>query len=365
MITAAGRFHFLRGSVLWLGALCCLDGAGEATARSAPSRPGAAAAGIATATPPPLPSRRFGAIGYVNLADGASRLGLKLAWVSRGKKVKLTGPRVTAEIATDTREINVNGMRVFLGDPVADASGKLYVSRIDFERCLTPLLRPGFGVTTVARPKTIVLDPGHGGKDTGTSDNEKIYALDVAKRARKELEAAGYRVVLTRESDTFVELVERPAIANATRADVFVSIHFNALIKDRKTSGVEIFTFAPQHQRSADSWSPGKKDDTFTHAEPNNRFDHWNMVLAQTIHRRFLADLKTFDRGKKLAHWGVLRSLNCPGVLVECGFLTSDAEARKIATPAYRQKLAQVIAAGIREYSATVEGLRWTASARR
>ena len=74
--------------------------------------------------------------------------------------------------------------------------------------------------------------------------------------------------------------------------------------------------------------------------------------MAHHVQRRLVTDLKAFDRGKKLAHWGVLRGLNCPGVLIECGFLTSEVEARKIATPQYRQKLAEAIAAGIRDYAA-------------
>jgi N-acetylmuramoyl-L-alanine amidase len=96
---------------------------------------------------------------------------------------------------------------------------------------------------------------------------------------------------------------------------------------------------------------------------PVNRFDHWSVVLAQALQRRFVVDLKSFDRGKKLAHWGVLRQLNCPGVLIECGFLTSTTESRLIATPEYRQKIATALASGIRDYAAAGEGTRTKASA--
>ena len=321
--------------------------------RTAPSRPGstATAASVSTA---PVPIRKIGRVDYVSAADVAARLGLKLTWTVRGKKLVLSGPSARAELENDTRDITVNGLRVFLGDPIVDAGGQLYVSRIDFERALTPALRAGHGVAAPGTPKTIVLDPGHGGKDTGTSLHEKIYALDVAKRAKKALEAAGFRVVLTRETDRFLELVERAALANANRADVFVSIHFNALPNDKKTSGVEIFTCAPKNQHAAEWWSLLRRNDPHleTTDMPINRFDHWNVVLAQAIHRHFVHGLKSFDRGRKLAHWGVLRGLNCPGVLVECGFLTSDIEARKIATPEHRQKLADAIVAGVRDYAA-------------
>ena len=90
---------------------------------------------------------------------------------------------------------------------------------------------------------------------------------------------------------------------------------------------------------------------------PVNRFDHWSVVLAQALHRRFVVDLKSYDRGKKIAHWGVLRQLNCPGVLIECGFLTSVAEAKKISTPEYRQQIAESLAEGVEWYASVVRTL--------
>ncbi len=356
--------------VFVLGPLALVRGA-EQPGRSAPSRPGST---VASPAPPPPPAlgaattRRIGGREYVSAVEVAARLRLKLTWVARGRKLTLSGPGARAELENDTRDITVNGLRVFLGDPVVDAAGQLYVSRVDFERCLTPLLRPGHGVAAHPPLRTIVLDPGHGGRDHGTSSLEKTYTLDVARRARKLLEAAGFKVVLTRDTDTYLDLQERSALANANRASLFVSLHFNAIANDRRTSGVEIFTFAPQYQRSTNAWSPGTGNDTEREAAPVNRHDHWSVVLAQAVHRRFVSDLKTFDRGRKIAHWGVLRGLNCPGILVECGFLTSTAEARKIATPDYRQRLAAAVAAGIRDYAATAgdaRGKSAAASARR
>lgn len=348
MNPAAFRRFFFVSVLLALGAVHAADPG----PRAAPSRPGAPPARVADA---PLPTKKFNGITYVRVADLATRLGLKLTWIERGRKLSLTGAAGRTEIERDTRDVVVNGLRVFLGDPVVDAGEQLYVSRIDAERCLTPLLRPGHGLSVRPPPKVVVLDPGHGGRDNGTSAHEKTYALDVARRAKKLLEGSGHRVVLTRDSDVFLDLPLRAAVANAQRADVFASIHFNALPNDRKTSGVEIFTFAPQYQRSTNSWSPRGTDDTEREAAPVNRHDHWSMLLAQSIQRRFVVGLKAYDRGRKLAHWGVLRALNCPGVLVECGFLTSEAEARKIGTPEYRQKLAEAVAAGIRDYAAAVE----------
>ncbi len=320
--------------------------------RATPSRPQAAAADPSI--------RRFNKIEYVKLADVAARLGLKIAKSDRGRKAVLTGAKVKAEIESDTRDVTINGLRVFLGDKTEETGGEIYVSRTDFERCLTPLLRPGFGPGSSPVPagKVVVLDPGHGGKDNGTSRLEKVHALDVAVRARKILEGAGFTVVLTRTEDVYLTLAERPAIAQAKKADLFVSIHFNALPRDAKTSGVEVYTFPPPRQRGTNAWSPGERNNAEDDASPVNRHDYWSSALAHAIHGRFVNDLKSFDRGKKLMHLGVLRPLRCPGVLVECGFLTSEIEAKKIATPAYRQQLAQAIASGIRDYAAGLEAAK-------
>jgi N-acetylmuramoyl-L-alanine amidase len=212
-------------------------------------------------------------------------------------------------------------------------------------------------------PKVIVLDAGHGGNDPGRVNpplkiNEKTLTLDVARRVRRLLEADGFKVVLTRDTDTFIALPQRAAASNLVQADAFVSIHFNALPQDARTSGVEVYTFPPRGQRSTNSWSPGAKEDAEHHASPVHRVDGWSALLAHTLHGRLVGDLKAADRGRKLMHLAVLRPLQAPGVLVECGFLTSEAEARRIATPEYRQQLAVALAAGIRDYARAVESAR-------
>lgn len=360
MVTPAVRFPALILSTLGLFSFASGVAAEPVAGRAAPTRPAAAA-------PPAirvrqLPGRMFDRVEYVSLADVARELDLRLTPGERGRSVVLSDRAVRADVEPDNRDMTVNGLRVFLGEPSKEAGGQVYISRIDFERCLTPLLRPGLGVVARAEPKTVVLDPGHGGRDNGTSVHEKTFALDVAQRAKRQLEAAGFRVLLTRDEDKFVDLKERPAFAKANRADLFVSIHFNALRNDTRTSGVELYTFAPAKQHASGWWSGLSRNDPDLEAEdePVNRHDHWSVVLAQQIHRRFVVDLKVFDRGKKLAHYGMLRGLDCPGVLVECGFLTSEVEARKIGTPEYREKLAKAIADGVSDYG----GILKTASGR-
>src|SRR5436853_4063121 len=104
-------------------------------------------------------------------------------------------------------------------------------------------------IQKLARDRTVVLDPGHGGFDKGAISGygyEKDYALDLARLLRPFLQAKGFRVMMTRESDVFVPLELRPRIANATSDSIFVSLHFNATDRDRIASGFEIYSLTPR-----------------------------------------------------------------------------------------------------------------------
>jgi N-acetylmuramoyl-L-alanine amidase len=170
---------------------------------------------------------------------------------------------------------------------------------------------------------TVVIDPGHGGFDRGgipgQSVPEKMVALDTALRLQKLLERAGLRTVMTRTTDVFVPLSVRSAIANAQSDAIFVSIHYNAA---RRSSAHGIETYSE-----------------------NNR----GAVLAGRIQRQIITFVSTENRGIRSAEYYVLRKCRLPAVLVECGFLTNPTEAQLALTPAYRQRIAEQIAAGIIE----------------
>jgi N-acetylmuramoyl-L-alanine amidase len=246
---------------------------------------------------------------------------------------------------------------------------EFYVSKIDFERCLTPILRPALVGPLPARPKVIALDPGHGGVDNGMENKalglqEKVLTLDVAQRAKKLLEADGYKVVLTREDDRqlgpdkVTDFKNRDILVNQARADLMVSIHFNSLYPDTKTSGTEIYTFTRNGQRSDQSWSFAESNDAEPDASAVNAFDSWSSLLGYIMHAEVIGHLKTFDRGQKTKHLAVLRGLNCPGVLVESVFLSNEAEAKRAGTAEYRQEIAVAIVTGIQKYAAVLDALR-------
>jgi N-acetylmuramoyl-L-alanine amidase len=169
---------------------------------------------------------------------------------------------------------------------------------------------------------TVVIDAGHGGHDRGgipgQSVAEKDMTLDVAQRLRNVLSASGYGVVMTRDSDVFVPLGTRVAIANSYRNAIFVCIHFNAT-KRAGASGIETYFY------SRDS-----------------------LPLASAIHYFVTGGAPSANRGVRRRGYYVLRRTSVPAVLVECGFLTNPTEAAYAQSASYRQKLAEEIAAGVR-----------------
>jgi len=197
-----------------------------------------------------------------------------------------------------------------------------------------------------------VLDPGHGGFDKGAISGygyEKDYALDLARLLRPLLQAKGFRVIMTRESDVFLPLELRARIANATSDSIFVSLHFNATDRDPVASGFEIYSLTPRG-------APSTYEDGLTLASVNiqngTEEDAASVELSCCIYHSLLGQIDEFDRGIKRARFAVLRLTKIPAVLIEGGFLTERGESRLIANPAWRQKLADAICAGIDSYRA-------------
>src|SRR5216110_2252495 len=186
--------------------------------------------------------------------------------------------------------------------------------------------RRAVAVSEADRPSTVVvIDAGHGGFDRGGIPGqrvtEKTMTLDVAQRLKEVLTAYGYRVVMTRDSDVFVPLGTRVAIANSYRNAIFVCIHFNAARRG-SASGIETYFYSSQ-----------------------------SLPLASAIHYYVAGGAPSSNRGVRRRGFYVLRKTTVPSVLVECGFLTNATEANYAQSAAYRQKLAEEIGRGVRERS--------------
>ena len=291
------------------------------------------------------------------LGESIRQLGLSDAsrQASDGRSVERyvsrTGISLFAEYSKEF--VLVDGVKVMLDDAVGSQRGHLTVSKRDYDKVFVPL----FWDLPKDPVRRIVLDPGHGGKDTGKINgihkySEKAANLDTAARLKILLEKQGFEVVFTRTKDVFLDLDDRPAIATAAKADLFISIHYNAgPAGDTSSDGIETYCLTPSGQKSTNA---GKAKSTTT-AEPGNRFDAANMALAWGIQRRLVKSTGADDRGVRRARFAVLRTLSCPGVLIEGGFMSSRKEGDLIANPAYRQKIAEAVAAGISDYVQRVQ----------
>ncbi|HYC72009.1 MAG TPA: N-acetylmuramoyl-L-alanine amidase [Opitutaceae bacterium] len=346
---------------LLLAVAAAQSAAPKGPAPSAPKADKAVEPPESAARAPGWKTTKLYGVDYVSLADVAARLGLKTSWVRAREELRLEGEGTDLTFELDKRDLRWNGLRVFFGEPIITHRRMLWMAEIDVRTTLFPLLQPAT-VPPAGPLRVIVLDPGHGGTDSGTQNeklklHEKTFTLDVAQRLRPLLEARGYKVVLTREKDTrfhsspAVDLPMRADFANKAKADLFVSIHFNAL-GNGDVHGIETYAFTPGGLRSS---GEDERDPDGEKPQPANRHDHWSLVAAGAMHEKLRGQVEGFDRGLKRARWAVLRPLACPGVLVECGFLTNEAEARRISAPAHRQKIAEGIAAGIDAYAARVK----------
>ena len=171
----------------------------------------------------------------------------------------------------------------------------------------------------------VIIDPGHGGKDSGAIGiggvQEKNVILPIGKRIAEVLERNGIQVIMTRDSDYFVTLPGRVTMAQQANADVFVSIHANSAGESRpEVSGLETYHY--------DS----------------------GLTLAQIVHSKILQSLNVRDRKVRKARFYVLRKTSMPSILVETGFLTGRDDAAKLRTSAYQNQMADAIAQGILQY---------------
>lgn len=253
----------------------------------------------------------------------------------------------------DTREVVIHGLKHVLAFPVLERDGKLWVSRLDLSRTIEPALRPGF-VAGIERPRTVVLDAGHGGHDKGAVgpyQYEKNFALDVTRRVRDELRRAGVDVFLTRNSDTFIELPVRAEMAARKKDAIFVSLHFNAA-PNSAAQGFEIYSVTPRGAPSSQADELLARDMV---QEFGNAYELQSSVLANAIYHAMHGRLRMMDRGIKRARFAVLRLAKMPAVLVEGGFLSNPVDARRIASPKWRTQYANAVAEGILAYFALAD----------
>ena len=275
---------------------------------------------------------------YLLLKDIAKELkfdfkqGKKRTTLSKGKTKVVLYPR--------SDQFHINGIRIDLLSPTLTQDGKHYISRKDYQFSLVPLFKPE--TLKKHEVKLIVIDPGHGGKETGcqTKKNKEkdvnmVYSKDVVAALKK----MGYKVIMTRNDDSYVSLIGRAKFTQKMKGDIFVSIHQNYFSREG-AEGFEVFAMAPCN-------TPKNR---YKKPSPGNIHNLNNKALAYAIQKRAIPATKAYDRGVKHARFSVLRNNSCPAVLIECGFLSNHKEEKKLTSAKYRAKIVKAIAEGIDEY---------------
>lgn len=196
--------------------------------------------------------------------------------------------------------------------------------------------------------KTIFLDPGHGGRDSGAyyyGIAEKDLNLQVSRKLRKRLEELGYTVLTSRDSDVDVDFVtERSRMVNKTNADFFISIHFNATGNDTTLNlGIQTYSY------EEDADYPSKINQSW-HNNPD-RMSESNR-LAADLHSSLLTETGARDAGLLQATFAVLRETAKPAVLLELGYMDNPEENQRIRSEQYQDQLVEGIIKGIQKYYA-------------
>ena len=279
---------------------------------------------------------------YVYLPDVAKYYGM--TYSPNDKKTVLFSKYSLLSFTTDKKTCYINGIKIDLLFPVIKHKSYRCISSVDFMKTVDPIIR--HWALRKSIPRRIVVDPGHGGKDKGASGkrfHEKDIVLSISRKVSRLLKHIGYEVYLTRNSDVFIDLQKRPAIARRLNADMFISIHVNKADK-KDVSGAECFSMTPAGATSTYSRKPAYK------SYPGNKNDANNIALTYWIQRSLVGKTKAVDRGVKHARFMVLKESSCPSVLVEAGFLSNPQEEKLLGTESYQWKIARGIVQGILRY---------------
>jgi N-acetylmuramoyl-L-alanine amidase len=224
--------------------------------------------------------------------------------------------------------------------------------------------------------QTVVLDPGHGGRDPGAIGvggvREKDVTLAIARALREDLTERGFRVVLTRDGDRTLDLEERTALAEAARGDLFVSLHANAA-RRRSVRGVETYYLDENHERH--SLTVAARENGVDRAEVNalqrtlaelrvHEVSPQSRRLAELIQTHIVRGMPrayrpVADLGAKKGPFYVLFLSTMPAVLVEAGFLTNQIEAKRLGDARYVEAIAFQIAEALTRYREAGASVAW------
>jgi len=252
---------------------------------------------------------------------------------------------------------------------------RLRIAAVATACALALLSSPGGSEPRPERFDTVVIDPGHGGRNLGARGAggllEKDLVLDVSLRLAKRLEARGVSVVLTRRDDRFVSLEERTSIANDARGDLFISIHANAS-RSQNARGIETFFVSLEASDEAAQRLANLENQAFAGSEGVAKIaeDPLLGILGDLIATEHLVESQEFSglvqgklassrsRGVKQAPFVVLMGVQMPAALVEIGFLTNPEDERDLRSSLERSRLADGLAGAVGEFAERYDARR-------
>lgn len=304
--------------------------------------------------------------------------GITWQWDAISYQLVLEKDEHRAVLRPDAEIILVDSDTVYLRKPVIFYKGRLLIPLSLVEENLDRIFNEYYYRIPVRdiryRIDTIVIDPGHGGKDPGAIGRsglrEKDVVLDISKRLKRILERYRIKVILTRDTDRFISLWQRANIANTNKADFFISIHANAF-RSRWTSGFEVYYLSDALDDNARAVEAAENAALDLEAGLDFRpTDHlkatlWDIVntenrvesieLANVLCDSIEGQLYCKNRGVKSARFYVLKHAHAPSVLIEVGFISNKKEEAQLRKSSYRQEIADALAKGIIRYKTRYE----------
>lgn len=310
--------------------------------------------------------------------EGRPKGSIRRARAARAARTRRWAAALTATAVAVTAAFAVAALRDHAPRPAASAAVEPAPEEPGLAARLASALAagraaPAPGAVIPLEIGTVVLDPGHGGVDTGTASShglaEKEVTLDIARRLAALLEDRGCRAVLTREEDRSLTLRERAEIANAQRADLFLSIHANWL-PDRRARGFETYYLGPAQSAAAERLAAEEnRSSGFALADYRALLEGlWaearreeSRRLATLVQETLVATLGSTDRGAvdrgvMTAPFVVLVATEMPAVLVEVACMSNDREAHLLGSAEYRQQLAEALLESLATYAASISG---------
>jgi len=295
---------------------------------------------------------------YISVGDFCKKHNLQYDFDTLDDVVKIFSKEDDIRLILNSNVVYFNGSTFSLSIPPQYSNGKIFVPR-DLEKKIFAkepvMFKSAFNI------QTIVVDPGHGGKDPGAIScrglKEKDLNLKIAKFVKEELEARGFKVVLTRDKDVYIPLQGRVDVARRNKADVFISIHGNSN-RSRRLRGAEVYYLSPNRFNSQERALKLAREEKFCSNRINQDTEAilWDLLLTKNYslsvdlsHSLYFSfrNLGFSVRPPKKAPFYVLRLAYVPSVLVETGYLSNRYEEKWLRKQSYQRQIAEAIALSI------------------